>query len=51
MITVACLDGAFGMVMYKAESEESARSMFENDPLVKSGIANTEFHPFKVSYQ
>lgn len=51
VVTGACLDGAFGMVIYKAESEESARSMFENDPLVKSGIANTEFHPFKVSYQ
>jgi uncharacterized protein len=48
VITGACLDGAFGMVMYKAESEEIAIGMFENDPLVKSGITNTEFHPFKV---
>ena len=50
VISGACLDGAFGMVMYKAESEEEARAMFDNDPLVKAGITATEFHPFRVGH-
>jgi uncharacterized protein YciI len=48
LLSGACSDGAFGMVMYKAETEAEARSMFENDPLVQSGITDTEFHPFKI---
>jgi uncharacterized protein YciI len=50
VISGACLDGAFGMIIYRAETEEEARSMFENDPLTKSGITNTEFHPFRVGH-
>jgi len=50
IISGACLDGAFGMIMYKAETEEAARAMFENDPLTKSGITATEFHPFRVGH-
>jgi uncharacterized protein YciI len=48
VISGACLDGAFGMIIYQAETEEEARAMFDNDPLTKSGITTTEFHPFKV---
>lgn len=44
----ACLDGAFGIVVFKAESEEAARKIYENDPVVKAGILDTEFHLFKV---
>lgn len=44
----ACLDGALGLIVYKAESEEAALEMFHNDPLVKSGIVDTELHPFRV---
>ncbi len=50
IFTGACLDGAMGVVVYKAESEETAYKMFENDPLVKSGITNTEFHPFRTGH-
>lgn len=50
VISGACLDGAFGMIIYRAETEEEARAMFENDPLTKSGITNTEFHPFRVGH-
>jgi uncharacterized protein YciI len=42
----ACLDGAMGLIVYKAESYEAAFEMFQNDPLVKSGITNTDLHPF-----
>lgn len=48
ILSGACLDGAFGMLIYKAESQEAAFHMFENDPLTQSGIAETEFHPFSV---
>lgn len=50
MMSGACLDGAFGILVYKADSQDAALKMFENDPLVKSGIVETEFHPFSVGY-
>lgn len=46
----ACLNGALGLIVYKAESEEAAFEMFNNDPLVKSGIVDTGFHPFRVGH-
>lgn len=45
-----CLDGAYGLIVYKAESPEAARSLYENDPLVQSGILDTELHPFRVGF-
>lgn len=46
----ACTDGAMGLIVYNAESAEEARVLFENDPLTKSGITNTELHPFRVGH-
>lgn len=46
----ACMDGAMGLIVYQAESAEEARVLFEKDPLTKSGIMNTEFHPFKIGH-
>jgi uncharacterized protein len=46
----ACTDGAMGLLVYQAEAEEEARQLFENDPLTKSGITNTEFHPFTIGH-
>ncbi|CRK81978.1 YciI family protein [Neobacillus massiliamazoniensis] len=46
----ACTDGAMGIIIYQAESYESAFEMFQNDPLVKSGITNTDLHPFKAGH-
>lgn len=48
LFTGSCVDGAMGLIVYKAESYEAALELFENDPLVKSGIMNTEIHPFKT---
>ncbi|WP_134701216.1 YciI family protein [Ammoniphilus sp. YIM 78166] len=42
-----CLDGAYGIVIYQAESPEAAQEMFLNDPAVQSGILDMELHPFK----
>lgn len=44
-----CTDGAFGIVVMKAESLESARSLMEKDPAVAAGIMNVELHPFRIS--
>lgn len=43
-----CMDGAYGIIIYKTESIEEAKQMYESDPLVKAGIMDTELHPFKV---
>jgi uncharacterized protein YciI len=48
LIGGAFTDGAFGMLVYRAASEQEAREMFSNDPLVKAGISDGEFHPFRV---
>jgi uncharacterized protein len=43
-----CLDGAYGIIIYKADSPEMAQEMFENDPAFQSCIMDLELHPFKV---
>lgn len=44
-----CLDGAFGIVVFQAESMSSARNIMENDPSVMAGIMNAELHSYRVS--
>ncbi|HEX8230402.1 MAG TPA: YciI family protein [Chloroflexia bacterium] len=44
-----CLDAAFGIVIYEADSEEEARGIMENDPLVVAGVMSAEMHEFRVS--
>lgn len=44
-----CLDGEFGIVVFRARSEEEAREFMENDPAVKHGIMTATLHPFRVS--
>jgi uncharacterized protein YciI len=44
-----CLDGAYGIVIFQADSEQEAREIFENDPVVKANIMDVELHPYKVS--
>ena len=44
-----CLDGAYGIVIFKAESPEAAQQIFDNDPAVKAGIVNAELHPYQVT--
>jgi uncharacterized protein len=43
-----CLDGAYGIIIYKAKSIEAANEMFKNDPAVKAGVMDIELHPFRV---
>ena len=44
-----CLDAAFGVEIFEAESEEAARRIMENDPAVKEKIMTFEPHQFRVS--
>lgn len=44
-----CTDAAFGVVIFRAASEESAREIMDNDPAVKNGVFSAELHEFRVS--
>jgi uncharacterized protein len=44
-----CLDGAFGIVIFEASSQEEAGSIMKNDPSIKSGIMRGELHNYKIS--
>ena len=44
-----CLDGAFGVVILRAASDESARALMANDPAVRAGIMQADLHQFKIS--
>jgi uncharacterized protein YciI len=44
-----CLDGEFGIVIFRAESERDAKGFMENDPAVKKGIMIAELHSFRVA--
>jgi uncharacterized protein YciI len=44
-----CLDGAFGIVVFRAGSLESARDIMEKDPSVAAGIMKAVLHPYRVS--
>lgn len=44
-----CLDGEFGVVVFRAQSIEEAEEFMRNDPTVKKGIMTSELHPFRVS--
>ena len=44
-----CLDGEFGIVVFRAQSGEEAEKFMKNDPAVKKGIMTAELHPFRVS--
>ena len=44
-----CLDESFGVVVFKAESDESARVFMFNDPSVKNNVMMAELHPMQIS--
>ena len=44
-----CEDQAFGIVIFRAESESKARLFMENDPAILRGLMTAELHAFKVS--
>jgi uncharacterized protein len=44
-----CLDGAFGIVVFRAETMNDAREIMVNDPAVLHGLMSAEIHPYRVS--
>ena len=44
-----CLDGAFGIVLFEAESDIAARAFMESDPAIAGGVMTGELHPLRIS--
>jgi len=44
-----CLDETFGVVVFRAESEQSAQAFMQYDPSVRSNVMMAELHPLKIS--
>lgn len=39
----------FGITIFRADSENAARSIMNNDPAVKKGLMRAELFPYKVA--
>jgi uncharacterized protein YciI len=39
----------FGIAVFRAGSEDEARSIMNNDPAVKEGVIRAELYPYKVA--
>jgi uncharacterized protein YciI len=46
-----CLDGEFGVVVFRAATEQAAVEFMGGDPAVRYGLMTAELHPFRVSLQ
>ena len=44
-----CVDGEFGVVVFRAATEEEAEEFMLSDPAIRRGLMNAELHPFRVS--
>jgi uncharacterized protein YciI len=40
---------AFGIVVFRAASEEAARDVMDNDPAVKNGVMRAELYPYRIA--
>ena len=44
-----CLDGEFGVVLFRAATDDEALEFMQSDPAVRHGLMTAELHPFRVS--
>ena len=44
-----CEDGEFGIVIFRAGTEEEALEFMEDDPAARGGLMTAELHPFRIS--
>ena len=44
----AATDGAIGILVYRVDSAEEARCLFDDDPAVMADIGYPELHPFRI---
>lgn len=49
VIAGPCTDGAFGIVVFCAASDQEAETYMLGDPAVVAGIMTAELHPFRIS--
>jgi uncharacterized protein YciI len=47
--TLTTDESAFGITIFRAESEEAAREIMNNDPAVKKGVMRATLFPFRVA--
>lgn len=43
------LDASFGIAVFEAEDETTARSIMNHDPSVARGVMNASLHPYRTS--
>ena len=41
--------GSFGIVIFKANSEDEARQVMHNDPAVEQRVMRAELYPFRIA--
>ena len=46
-----CLDDTFGIIVFRAENDASARAFMFNDPSIKKNVMMSELHPMRISLQ
>jgi uncharacterized protein len=44
-------ENAMGLAVFRAESEDAARRVMNDDPVVKKGVMTATLYPFKVVLQ
>jgi uncharacterized protein YciI len=47
--TLTTDERSFGIVIFRAESDDDARSIMENDPAVKAGVMRAELYPYRIA--
>ncbi len=40
---------SFGIIIFKAESEDQAREIVRNDPAVKNNVMRAELYPYRIA--
>ena len=44
----AATDGSIGIIVFREDSPEEARRIFDNDPAIRAGIGQAELHQFRI---
>ena len=49
--TLTTDESTFGIVVFRAESDEQARAIMNGDPGVKDGLMKATLYPYRVAYR
>jgi uncharacterized protein YciI len=47
--TLTADERSFGIVIFRADSDDDARSIVEDDPAVKAGVMRAELYPCRIA--